>query len=150
MHVIVREKEDIADVWFADFGSVYDSDAAGQKASQRAIGILERLDMKVRVLHMEGAKDPDEFIRSKGPDAFRALLEGSEDQVDWRLNAITAKYDLHQPDQKVAFLKEATEMVAALPGQVEREVYAIRVAGLAEVLGSSGTAIRFPQRPKKV
>ena len=66
-------------------------------------------------------------------DAFRALLEGSEDQVDWRLNAITAKYDLHQPDQKVAFLKEATEMVAALPGQVEREVYAIRVAGLAEV-----------------
>ncbi|MBO7670536.1 MAG: DNA primase [Oscillospiraceae bacterium] len=111
----------------------YDSDAAGQKASQRAIGILERLDMKVRVLHMEGAKDPDEFIRSKGPDAFRALLEGSEDQVDWRLNAITAKYDLHQPDQKVAFLKEATEMVAALPGQVEREVYAIRVAGLAEV-----------------
>ena len=109
----------------------YDSDAAGQKASQRAIGILERLDMKVRVLHMEGAKDPDEFIRSKGPDAFRALLEGSEDQVDWRLNAITAKYDLHQPDQKVAFLKEATEMVAALPGQVEREVYAIRVAGLA-------------------
>ena len=111
----------------------YDSDAAGQKASQRAIGILERLDMKVRVLHMEGAKDPDEFIRAKGADAFRALLEGSEDQVDWRLNEITKKYDLKQPDQKVAFLKEATELVAALPGQVEREVYAIRVAGLAEV-----------------
>ena len=111
----------------------YDSDAAGQKASQRAIGILERLDMKVRVLHMEGAKDPDEFIRARGADAFRALLEGSEDQVDWRLNAITQKYDLRQPDQKVAFLKEATELVAALPGQVEREVYAIRVAGLAEV-----------------
>ena len=111
----------------------YDSDAAGQKASQRAIGILERLDMKVRVLHMEGAKDPDEFIRLKGPDAFRALLEGSEDQVDWRLNEVTKKYDLNQPDQKVAFLKEATELVAALPGQVEREVYAIRVAGLADV-----------------
>ena len=111
----------------------YDSDAAGQKASQRAIGILERLDMKVRVLHMEGAKDPDEFIRARGADAFRALLEGSEDQVDWRLNEITKKYDLKQPDQKVAFLKEATELVAALPGQVEREVYAIRVAGLAEV-----------------
>ena len=111
----------------------YDSDAAGQKASQRAIGILERLDMKVRVLHMEGAKDPDEFIRLNGPDAFRALLEGSEDQVDWRLNEVTKKYDLNQPDQKVAFLKEATELVAALPGQVEREVYAIRVAGLADV-----------------
>ena len=111
----------------------YDNDTAGQKASQRAIGILERLDMKVRVLHMEGAKDPDEFIRSKGADAFRALLEGSEDQVDWRLNAVTKKYDLQQPDQKVAFLKEATELVAALPGQVEREVYAIRVAGLAGV-----------------
>ena len=111
----------------------YDNDAAGQKASQRAIGVLERLDMKVRVLHMEGAKDPDEYIRTKGADAFRALLEGSEDQVDWRLNAVTAKYDLKQPDQKVAFLKEATELVAALPGQVEREVYALRVAELAGV-----------------
>ena len=128
----------------------YDSDAAGQKASQRAIGILERLDMKVRVLHMEGAKDPDEYIKAKGADAFRALLEGSEDQVDWRLNAVTQKYDLNQPDQKVAFLKEATELVAALPGQVEREVYSIRVASLAGVTREAVVAEVDRRRKRRV
>ena len=111
----------------------YDNDGAGIKASQRAIGILERLDLKVRVLRMTGAKDPDEYIRTRGADAFRNLLEGSEDQVDYRLGSVTAKYDLNQDDQKVAFLKEATSLLATLPGAVEREVYAIRVAGQAGV-----------------
>ena len=111
----------------------YDNDGAGIKASQRAIGILERLDMKVRVLRLTGAKDPDEYIRARGSDAFRNLLESSEDQLDYRLGAVTAKYDLNQDDQKVAFLKEATELLASLPGPVERQVYAIRVAGQAGV-----------------
>ena len=111
----------------------YDNDGAGIKASQRAIGILERLDLKVRVLRMTGAKDPDEYIKTRGADAFRNLLEGSEDQVDYRLGAVSAKYDLSQDDQKVAFLKEASALLATLPGAVEREVYAIRVAGQAGV-----------------
>ena len=95
----------------------YDNDAAGIKASQRAIGILERLDMKVRVLRLSDAKDPDEYIRVRGADAFRNLLDGSEDQIDYRLNSVMAKYDL----------------IASLPGQVERQVYAIRIAGLAGI-----------------
>ena len=111
----------------------YDNDGAGIKASQRAIGILERLDLKVRVLRMTGAKDPDEYIKTRGADAFRNLLEGSEDQVDYRLGTVTARYDLSQDDQKVAFLKEATALLATLPGAVEREVYAIRVAEQAGV-----------------
>ena len=111
----------------------YDNDGAGIKASQRAIGILERLDLKVRVLRMTGAKDPDEYIKTCGADAFRNLLEGSEDQVDYRLGAVTARYDLSRDDQKVAFLKEASALLATLPGAVEREVYAIRVAGQAGV-----------------
>ena len=111
----------------------YDNDGAGIKAAQRAIGILEKLDLKVKVLRMSGAKDPDEFIKLKGADAFRNLLEGSEDQVDYRLHAVTAKYDLSADEQKVEFLKEATELVARLPGAVERQVYAMRVASLSGV-----------------
>ena len=125
----------------------YDNDGAGIKASQRAIGILERLDLKVRVLRMTGAKDPDEYIRTRGADAFRNLLEGSEDQVDYRLGAVTAKYDLNQDDQKVAFLKEATALLATLPGAVEREVYAIRVAGQAGV--GQDAVIREVERRRK-
>ena len=125
----------------------YDNDGAGIKASQRAIGILERLDLKVRVLRMTGAKDPDEYIRTRGADAFRNLLEGSEDQVDYRLGTVTAKYDLNQDDQKVAFLKEATALLATLPGAVEREVYAIRVAGQAGV--GQDAVIREVERRRK-
>lgn len=111
----------------------YDNDGAGMKASQRAIGILEKLDLRVKVLRMSGAKDPDEFIKLKGPDAFRNLIDAAENQVDYRLRAVTDKYDLTVDEQKVEFLKEASELVARLPGSVERQVYAMRVASMAGV-----------------
>ena len=111
----------------------YDSDGAGVKAAQRAIGILEKLDMKVKVLRMTGAKDPDEYIQRRGADAFRMLLEASEDQVDYRLRSVTEKYDLTVDEQKVAFLREATDLVARLPNEMERQVYAMRVANMAGV-----------------
>lgn len=111
----------------------YDNDGAGIKASQRAIGILEKLDLKVKVLRLSGAKDPDEFIKLKGADAFRNLLEASENQIDYRLRSVTDKYDLSVDEQKVEFLKEASDLVARLPGSVERQVYAMRVAAMSGV-----------------
>ncbi len=128
----------------------YDNDGAGLKASQRAIGILEKLDLKVKVLRMEGAKDPDEFIKRKGPDAFRNLLENSENQLDYRLHAVTDKYDLSSDEQKVAFLKEATQLVARLPGPVERQVYAMRVSSLAGVAADAVIAEVERQRKRMV
>jgi len=111
----------------------YDSDGAGRKASQRAIGLLEKLDIKVKVLSIQGAKDPDEFIKAKGADAFRNMLEKSENHIDYRLQIIVNKYDVSVDEQKVAFLKEASELVAKLPGSVERQVYAMRIASIAGV-----------------
>ena len=111
----------------------YDSDTAGQKAAQRAIGILENLDLKVRVLQMTGAKDPDEFIKARGPDAFRNLIDDSENHVEYRLRAVEEKYELGDDTQKVAFLKEAAAVVAELRSPVEREVYAMRLAERAGV-----------------
>ena len=111
----------------------YDNDGAGIKASQRAIGILEQLDVRVKVLSMSGAKDPDEFIKLKGADAFRNLIEASENQEDYRLRLITKKYDLSVDEQKIEFLKEASEFVARLPDAVKRQVYGMRVASQAGV-----------------
>ena len=111
----------------------YDSDGAGLKASQRAIGILEKLDIKVKVLRLEGAKDPDEFIKYKGPEAFRKLLEGSENQLDYRLKNILDKYDLTVDEQKIDFLKEASELAARIPDAVKRQVYSMRIASLSGV-----------------
>ncbi|MBQ8263666.1 MAG: DNA primase [Oscillospiraceae bacterium] len=109
----------------------YDSDGAGLKASQRAIGILEKLDIKVKVLRLEGAKDPDEFIKYKGPEAFRKLLEGSENQLDYRLKNILDKYDLNVDEQKIDFLREASELAARIPDAVKRQVYSMRIASMS-------------------
>lgn len=115
----------------------YDSDGAGLKAAQRGIGILEKLDVKVKVLRWKGAKDPDDFIKANGPGAFRNLIENSESQIDYRLMNIRSKYDLSIPEQKVDYLKEATRLVAGFPGNVERQVYAMRIAEIAGISGDS-------------
>lgn len=106
----------------------YDNDAAGQKASARAIGILEKLDLKVRVLRLEGAKDPDEFIQARGSGAFRQLLEGSANHVEFLLDGVARGRDLSVDAEKAAYLREAAGIVAALPSPVEREVYAMRLS----------------------
>lgn len=111
----------------------YDGDEAGTAAANRAIGILERTGLAVKVLRLIGAKDPDEFIRKNGREAFAALINRSEHHVDFRLMQIAARYDLTDADQKVAFSKEAAAMLAALPGPVEREVYGGRAAQAAGI-----------------
>ena len=106
----------------------YDNDGAGQKAAQRAIAILEKLDLKVKVLQMSGAKDPDEFIKLKGPEAFAKLIEGSENQMEYRLGQIAGKYDLSVDAQKLDYLREAEELLARRPSAAEREIYCRRIA----------------------
>ena len=117
----------------------YDGDSAGQKATARAISILEKLDVKVRVLTMTGAKDPDEYIKKFGADGFRNLLEKSEDHTDYTLGKIKDKYDLTVPESKLGFLKEAEEYVATFSGKAEREVYSMRIA---DMIGVSPQAVR--------
>jgi DNA primase len=134
----------------------YDNDSAGIKASQRAIQILEKLDLNVRVLQIDGAKDPDEFIKTRGADTFRALLEGSENHIEYQLQTIVKQHDLSTDDGKLAFLKEAVELVARLQTGVEREVYSLRVAEMAGVSADAVEAdvervrkLRFQQSRKK-
>ncbi len=115
----------------------YDGDAAGQKASQRAIGILQQLELKVKVLRLTGAKDPDEYIKKFGAVSFENLLSRSENSVEYRLSDVAAKYDLSIDESRIGFLKDATALIAGLPGAVEREVYAMKVAEMAKVSGEA-------------
>lgn len=111
----------------------YDADGAGQAAAQRAIDILKKCDLQVKVLKIPGAKDPDEFIKAKGPDAFRALIERSEDHNAFRLEQIAGKYDLEDDEARVLFLRDAARMLAGIESSIEREVYAGRAAKMAGV-----------------
>ena len=112
---------------------IYDGDKAGQNATQRAIPILEKAGLQVKVLQIEGAKDPDEFLHKFGADRFKLLLEGSANRVEYQLNAIALKYDTRQDDQKVKFLQESADLIASLGSAVQREVYAGRVAEKAKI-----------------
>lgn len=111
----------------------YDGDDAGIAAAQRAIGILNKTGLSVKVLKITGAKDPDEFIKKYGRNAFAKLIEGSENQVDYRLFQIQKKYDLKEDEQKIAYLQEAAQLIARLSSPVEREIYGGRAATAAGV-----------------
>ena len=111
----------------------YDGDGAGVSAAQRAIPILEKTGMKVRVLRVKGAKDPDEFLKTYGPEAFAKLLDQSENHIEYRIEQVLGRYDLTDDAQKVEFLKEVVGVIAGLHSPVEREVYGARCAELAGI-----------------
>ena len=85
------------------------------------------------MLQVPGAKDPDEFIKEKGSDAFKLLLERSENHMECRIMAIRKKYDLDINEGRLGFLSEATELLSTLPNAIEREIYGKRVAELTGV-----------------
>ena len=118
----------------------YDSDSAGVNAAQRAIGLLNQTGVQVKVLKVQGAKDPDEFIKKYGPDAFQRLIDGSESHVEFRLLQVKQKYDLTQDDQKVLCIQDLSQTIAALPGAAEREVYGNR---MAQELGVSAQTMLY-------
>ena len=112
---------------------IYDGDEAGQRATRRAIPMLEKAGLQVKVLQMKDAKDPDEYLKKFGADKFKLLLEESSNRVEYQLNAIRKKYDIREDEQRVQFINEAAEFISSLPNAVQREVYGHRVAEAAKI-----------------
>ena len=112
---------------------IYDGDEAGQNATQRAIPMLEKAGLQVKVLKMRDAKDPDEYLKKFGADRFKLLLEESSNRVEYQLNAILRKYDLSQDEERVRFIAEASEFIAGLGNAVQREIYGTRAAEAASI-----------------
>ncbi len=119
-----------------------DNDAAGQDATQRAISLLKKSDLSVKVLQLPRRRtedgelvkqDPDDFIKNHGGEALETLMNRSENAVEFRLNAARQKYNLEQDEQRVKFLQEAAGIVASLDSPVVREIYAGRTAEMAKV-----------------
>ncbi len=117
---------------------IFDADGAGQNATRRAIDNLRKTGLDVRVVTIPDGKDPDEFIRKNGAEAFRRLLENSANAVEYRLLEIGRKNDVTTPNGKVAYMKDAVGVLARIDSPVERDVYAGR---LSDLLGVSKDAI---------
>ena len=119
----------------------YDNDNAGQLATERALEMLNNTEFSVKVLQLprrlvDGEyvkQDADDFIKFQGPDAFERLLNGSENGVEFRMAQVAGKYDFTSDEARVAYCGEISDLLASLPGAVEREVYTVRAAETAKI-----------------
>ena len=106
----------------------YDSDEAGQKATLRSLELFRNSPVKVGVLQIPGAKDPDEYIKKYGAERFKALLDGVGNALDFRLGRLRSQYDLSQDAQRLEYVKQAVDLLAERSSPTEQEVYAGRLA----------------------
>lgn len=112
---------------------LYDSDDAGQRATDRAIKILTEVGMDVRILKLNGAKDPDEYIKKFGADRFRALLGESRTGFDFKVSRALANLDLQIPDEKIKASAAICEIIADSASGVEREVFLTKASELLKL-----------------
>ncbi len=124
----------------------YDADEAGQKATARALGIFGTTGMEIKVLHLEGGKDPDEIIKNYGAQRFQAIIDGAANDTEYRLLKARQGIDLATDDGKVKYLSAAAEILAEIGSPVEVDVYASR---LAHELGVDKLAIQSQVKYKR-
>lgn len=110
----------------------YDSDEAGQRAADKAMRMLGEVGVDVRVLTLDGAKDPDEYIKKFGSAKFSMVLEGSRTGFEYKLSNVLGNYDLNLAEEKIKAANEVCVILADIYSNVERSVY---VAVAAERLG---------------
>ncbi len=108
----------------------YDSDDAGRKATDRAIEALSKAGISVRVIDLGASKDPDEFIKANGRDAFALKLKKSEGRIDYRIREIMSRYKDDDADDRQRRMQELVELAASLPDKPLREIYCRRIAEL--------------------
>ncbi|MBQ2719258.1 MAG: DNA primase, partial [Clostridia bacterium] len=111
----------------------YDSDEAGQKATSRALSLLEQVGLSVHVLHIEGAKDPDEYIRKFGVESFRRLVEGSRTKFEFNMEKTFARHDIRQPQGKINAISELCNVISEVYSAAERDIYITELSRRLEV-----------------
>ena len=99
----------------------YDSDDAGVRAALRAIPLLRNAGLRAKVLDLAPYKDPDEFIKARGKDAFEERVENAQGSFFFEVSCIERSYDMKDPESKTAFFRAVAEKIASFESQVERE-----------------------------
>lgn len=105
----------------------YDADGAGQNAAMRGMEILNKEDFKVKVLHVTDGKDPDEFIKKNGRDAFLKLIDQALPSIDYKLQFLKKGMNLTSDEGKIDYIKAAAQVLKEL-SPVEAEVYIKKLA----------------------
>ena len=106
----------------------FDSDEAGLTAKIRALDILQNMGCDIRILQMEGAKDPDEYIIKYGNVRFKALIEKAISVVEFKVKVLKKDIDLENVNDKIKFLNEIAKLMSKIDNTIEREVYIEKIA----------------------
>lgn len=139
----------------------YDSDGAGQAATLRGLEILKNIGCDVRILQMEGAKDPDEFVIKYGNGRFNLLVENAISLVEFKVKVLKNSLDLEQVNDKIKFLKETAKILQKIDSKIEQEIYLDKIsheyniskeAIYAEINKQNGNKIgnKILEKPKSV
>ncbi len=111
----------------------YDSDEAGTKAALRAMPILKEVGITAKVIRMDPYKDPDEFIKNLGQDAFEERIQKARNGFMFSLEVLERNYDLNSPEGKTDFMREAARRLTEFDEEVERTNYIEAVAATYRV-----------------
>lgn len=111
----------------------YDSDQAGQRAATKAFDLLQEVGVDVKILKMEGAKDPDEFIKKFGAAKFNSIIEGSKTRFEYEMDKILAKYNINNVDEKIKASHELCRVIATFSSDIERELYCRKMSAVFEI-----------------
>ena len=140
----------------------YDSDAAGQAATMRGLEILTNVGCDVRILQMEGAKDPDEYVIKYGNGRFNLLVDKAISLIEFKTKILKNSLDLDNVSDKIKFLKETAQLLTTVNSKIEQELYIDKIANeyniskealYAEInkLGNKGITTKIlDNRPKTV
>ena len=106
----------------------YDSDEAGQTAKVRAMEILQNMGCDIRVLQMEGAKDPDEYVIKYGNARFQNLVDKAISVIEFKVKILRQSLNLESTNDKIKFLNEIAKLISKIDNSMEREVYIEKIA----------------------
>ena len=106
----------------------YDSDGAGQNATMRGLEILQNMGCDIRILQIEGAKDPDEFVIKYGPERFLKYVDNAISLVEFKIKNLRATLDIEQANDKIKFLKEIANVLTKIDNEIEKEVYIEKIS----------------------
>ena len=106
----------------------YDSDGAGQAATMRGLEILQNLGCDIRILQIEGAKDPDEYVLKYGPERFQKCVDNAISLVEFKVKVLLKELNIENTNDKIKFLNEIAKILAKVTNQMEREIYVDKIA----------------------
>lgn len=106
----------------------YDADGAGQAATLRGLEILQNLGCDIRILQIDGAKDPDEYVTKYGPERFIKCVDNAISLVEYKVKILKQKLNIENANDKIKFLKEIAKELSKIANNIEREVYVDKIS----------------------